>query len=620
MSYIDIDVGPVRELVTNKFESTQTFATELWDLAKTYLQDMQLGASSFSINLGNLDIPPMNTDADDPEAPREPDTSVELPDKPGGIETTSISIPDLDIPSLDAVAPDIIIPDEPSEDYPEDPGDGPTIRYPDIPTKPSYDLPDAPEFEELTFPEVPEVETISFEGEYPTCDLDPPSSVFVYEDPGYTSMLADAVKEKLQDLVENGGTGLAAEIEDAIWERSKDRLALENEKTYSDAENYFASKGFSIPPGALMGRLAEVIKEQERAVQQLNYEISIEQAKLAQTNTHFAITSTIQYEASLMAFFTETQNRALNAAKTVQDAAIAVFNANIALYKARLAGYQTRAAVYESRIRASLAVIERYRAQMEGVRVKAEVQRTQVDLYRSQIAAVSTLIDLYRVEMESASIQANIERTKLDVYRGKIDVYNAKLNAMVSSFNLYQAKIAGQAAKASLYSEQVRAYANEVNAVRAKADIDIAKANVILESNRNKIDILRAKIEEWNAEVKAKMSELETKARIYGYSVEGYRAEIDRSRTQIQANVDKYRAESDHAANYARVALENSKLFLDEVNRQKELEFKIADSSARITAQMAASAISAVAAGVQMSMRGTLSGEVGEYYNHELSA
>ena len=58
---------------------------------------------------------------------------------------------------------------------------------------------------------------------------------------------------------------------------------------------------------------------------------------------------------------------------------------------------------------------------------------------------------------------------------------------------------------------------------------------------------------------------------------------------------------------------------LDEANRQKELEFKVADSSARITAQMAASAISAVAAGVQMSMRGTLSGEVGEYHNYNES-
>ena len=49
------------------------------------------------------------------------------------------------------------------------------------------------------------------------------------------------------------------------------------------------------------------------------------------------------------------------------------------------------------------------------------------------------------------------------------------------------------------------------------------------------------------------------------------------------------------------------------------MDLEKAKSGATIAAQMAASAISAVAAGAQLSVRAGLSAAVGEYYNHNLS-
>jgi hypothetical protein len=101
------------------------------------------------------------------------------------------------------------------------------------------------------------------------------------------------------------GTGLGADVEAAIWARMRSRQETQNTNQYYEAENYFASRGFTLPPGALSGKLNEISIELERNNTYLNNDITIEQAKLAQTNTHFllseswkAIVGTIESEVN----------------------------------------------------------------------------------------------------------------------------------------------------------------------------------------------------------------------------------------------------------------------------------------------------------------------------------
>jgi aminopeptidase-like protein len=119
----------------------------------------------------------------------------------------------------------------------------------------------------------------------------------MYEEAIYSSSLKIATEAKLLDIVENGGTGLDATVEAAIWDRALSRKQVADVAKHDESERYFSSRGFNIPQGALVARLDELLTERARAEDDINYDIMTEQAKLAQTNTHFAITSSIQYES-----------------------------------------------------------------------------------------------------------------------------------------------------------------------------------------------------------------------------------------------------------------------------------------------------------------------------------
>ena len=616
---VTVDTGPTTQLVVEKFGASQAFANELWKIAKEYLENIQGGTYAFSLGSLDTEISDIDTDIPDPQAPEDIDAELTLPDSPILDPLTSIAIPSISVPSFSGVEPDINIPDSPDVTWPEDPGEPPEFQVPTVPTKPDIDLPDAPDIQMIDIPDPPSIDIPVFDGVLPVCELDSPQTLFMYEEDVYQSILKDAINDNLLSLVNEGGTGLADDVEEAIWQRAQDRQALKNEQMYDEAETFFASRGFTLPPGALSGRIAGVQKEIARADQQLNYEIMIEQARLAQTNTHFALTTAVQHEANIMGYVSGVAERALNAAKIVQETAIAIFNAEVTKCNQKLAVYQTCAAVYESRIKAASLGLENYRIQLEGVKVQASIQEQYVRIYRSQIESCEALVGLYRTEVEAARALGEIEKLKLEGFRDSIAVYTAKLNAITSNYNAFQAEISGEMAKASVYAEQVRAYVGTVDAKKAESDIATATVAAQVEANKILLGKYTAEIEGYKTKVAAESKQLDIDGLVYGHKVEMYKADASRAAEQYKSNVARYTAESTHSSNVTNVKLAQSKIFLDEVGKRRALELEVAKSGATIAAQMAASALSAVAAGVQLSTRASLSGEVGEFYNHNLS-
>jgi len=595
----------IHEMVKSKFSSAEEYAGDAWDIASDYLEEVSAAAKSFDFTFPFMGSSVFLSTGDyTPAAPDRPDMDVVLPMAPLEPSLTGVTIDPVDVPSFNVVSPNISIPNAPSVSWPSDPGEAPSLVYPDIPAKSSYDLPDVPIIEAITIPTSPDIEIPSFEGELPVDDVDLPQSIFIYNEEVYQSALRDAVSDKLLENVENGGTGLASEVEDAIWARAKARKDLEVEKMYDEAENYFSSRGFTLPPGALSGRLASVQKEVLRAEQQINYEIMIEQARLAQTNTHFALTTAVQQEASIMAYVGGVATRALDSAKYVQEAAIAIFNAAVAKYNQKLAAYQTCAAVYESRIRAAGLILENYKVKLEGIRIAADVQRLYVDIYKVQVSAVETLMNLYKTEMEAARILGDLERVKLDGFKAKIEAYNAKLQAITSRYNAYQAHIAGEGAKVEVYESQVKGFLARVEGTKVEASINVAEATAKIEANRNLIEGYRADIDKYRTETEALLGEVETKGKVYGYEVGAYDSEVKLAGVKIEGDISKYRAQVEHSRIWIEEQLAQVKIRLDAALKLHEIQVEALKGGSNVAAQMAASALASVAAGAQLSYRG----------------
>ena len=593
----------VESLVTSKFNTVSELAEDTWETTTGYLDDLSSAVAVFDYDPADISRSTTHISHGDynPVLPDDPNLAIKIPATPVADALEGITVASVDVSDSDAVAPLIDMPKAPDPDWPEDPGVAPNVSDVDVVAKPTYIIPAVPSLDELIVASPPEDEIPVLEATEPVFNVDPPQSIFLYEEAIYSSSLKLATESKLLDIVENGGTGLDSEVEAAIWDRALSRKQVGDLAKHDEAERYFASRGFNIPQGALVSRLTELMTERARAEDDINRDIMTEQAKLAQTNTHFAITSAIQHESAIMAYLSSVAQRALDSAKYAQEAAIALFNAGVMRYNAQLQGYQTAASVYESRIRASALILEKYKLKLEGTRLQSDIQKSRVEVYKIQIDALTSLMNLYRVEMDSARIKSDIERLKLEGYRVKVGAYTARIGAIVSRYNAYQAQISGEVAKVSVYSEQVRAHLANVE---VRSDISIAEAGIKLDSNRLLIDKYKSDLERYRAESQIRLGAIETRGNVYGHRISAYSADTRVASSRVNADIESYRARSEHTTALVNQEMMQARINLEEVTRLHNLQVEVLKSSALISAQMSASALSSVAAGAQLSFRG----------------
>ncbi len=168
---------------------------------------------------------------------------------------------------------------------------------------------------------------------------DVPSSIpntFNYDEPTFQSELYDLLLATFSEDLQEGATGLPEEVENAIWERGRTRQQLTNERTYNEALNFFAARGWNLPNGALAGRLQEALAEQTRADAQLNYEIMINQANLAQKNREQARAGAVEMLRYYYEYWNKYADRTLEAAKAKITASIEILKAEIEKFKAKV--------------------------------------------------------------------------------------------------------------------------------------------------------------------------------------------------------------------------------------------------------------------------------------------
>ena len=256
----------------------------------------------------------------------------------------------------------------------------------------------------------------------PTYTLVAPTDELVFNEPIYQSDLQDALKTALQDFVENGGTGLSSDVEDALWTRSRARQALLNERTYNEAEEYFASRGYTIPPGALGGRLTEALAEQTRADALLNDEIIIKQAELARAQSEYTMNAAINLEGQDKEKFTAMANRTLEAAKATVQVVLSLYDSKVKEYVAKVEATKLIVEAEKVKVDAGVAAnkgtIEAY---------KADVDKYKTQLL-SEIAIVEQIAKVYGFKIAGYEADAKVATLELDaqikVYQGNIEQAN----------------------------------------------------------------------------------------------------------------------------------------------------------------------------------------------------
>ena len=152
----------------------------------------------------------------------------------------------------------------------------------------------------------------------------------------YPTLLASSSSAWLQDAIDNGGTGLPTDIEDAIWNRGRDRLDEELSANVIRASDRFSRLGWVIPPGALVDQILKAEEAKTKKACEINRDIAIAQAELEQKNIQFAIDQVTQLQKAvwgasgqLIGVLIGAYQAANTRAKDVKDAAKEFYMASL---------------------------------------------------------------------------------------------------------------------------------------------------------------------------------------------------------------------------------------------------------------------------------------------------
>lgn len=105
----------------------------------------------------------------------------------------------------------------------------------------------------------------------------------------------------LVDAIRSNGTGIPIHIEEQIWERDRARVGKETERQVATAINTWAAKGYSIPPGAMVGQVAAIRRDAHDQLSTSSREIAIKVTEIHVENARFAVEQMLSLRNQAMA-------------------------------------------------------------------------------------------------------------------------------------------------------------------------------------------------------------------------------------------------------------------------------------------------------------------------------
>lgn len=507
--------------------------------------------------------------------------------------------------------------------------DPPVLNFGTAPAAFSEAAPDAPginlvfEDPELTVnlptpPELLSLNVLEFDGlNLPTIDpdaipvLDAVAPSIREYTPGaaYTSALLTSATSYLQDIIDNGGTGLNPDVENAIWDRGREREAKSRSDALKELDK-MEEFGFALPPGVYTDARIKIATESDFVNRGLSREIMIKQAELAYSAGKDMMALTISLESKNMDMANAVEQRLFESTKYATEAGIAIYNAKVQAYAAYLDAYKTKVQIFEAQVRAEIAKVDAFKATVEAELAKAQINHELVEQYKAEIEAALSAVEIYKARIEGIRIKAEIEKIKIEAYGEQIRAYVGKINAYTAGVEGYRASLEAEATKQRVYQSQVEAFSARVTAAAKQADIRIA-------AYRGRLDANIAQWEGYKAAISGEASKAQAVS-AYNQSLSAeFEAEVraitsfnETLTKQWQVALDQAQRVSDIGVNAAKA---NAELYIT----VRSLALDAAKVGAQVSAQLGAAALNAI--NWSQSISTSVSNSIGTNYSNAWS-
>lgn len=483
-----------------------------------------------------------------------------------------------------------------------DPGAPPVVNLnPEMPLPPDFVLPAVPTLIELNIPEPPPISIPIFQGQRPVFDAPFPQENWDFTPEQYVSALLDQVRATVLDMLP--GQPLPAAIAAIIRGRAYTAVDIEETRAVQQAWQDTAARGFDEPIGRTQARIAAARTEARDKRRQVVADVYIRDTETAIRAREFAVQQGLVLEGQLMQMHTAMQQLTLEAAKFALERAISILNARISVFNAQVAAYEADARVYRDLIQAELAKIELYRAQLEGERLRGEINQQRVQLYLAQLQGIQSLVDVYRARLQGVQTLVEIEQAKIEAFRTRVQVLATQIQGQAAQWDGFRARNEGNVARirgfeamAGVFDTRMRAWATG-----EQTQNDIARLDVDVERLRQEVH--RGRLSTYEAELRAELGRVQAVATAAGAETGLFTAQVAQveARQQslnrnFQARVERERARTD-------VELKRADQMLEQLRHVTQLMVEVKRTIAQVGGQIGAAAQSAVNVSADVSSR-----------------
>lgn len=248
---------------------------------------------------------------------------------------------------------------------------------------------------------------------------------FQYTEDVYGSPLYNALVSKLINDIQESSSGIDPEVEQALYDRALNKLNAEFDIQQQITEDYFATKNFHLPAGALSGRLLELQKKHADSITDLLNDIIVQRSNLVQQNIQSLITGANNLEAVLRQTHDAVQNRELAKQQAIAQGSIDRYDAAIRKYLADVEKYQADVSVSIELIKSAIGI--------EDLKVRLADTHASVLLKQVDAWAKGESIKIDRAKVRSdekiAQLQADVSG-QIEQIRSQVEMIKAQASAL----------------------------------------------------------------------------------------------------------------------------------------------------------------------------------------------
>lgn len=455
-------------------------------------------------------------------------------------------------PSFLVDTPTTDIPDAPQFVRPAD-ADKPLILEPTMPADITDDRPANLFIGRYNIPSPVGINIPAFGETVPAHNLTPPTQQFNYAEPLFSLALKDNVTTKINTDVVNGGTGLATDVETAIFDRTKERDKLVLDESVQREIDEWSERSFPLPDGVIKEQVNRLNIEHNNNRLTLSREIQKLQADLAQNNTQFAVTSGLNLTQQEFLHAENVNNRTLKAAESVIAFSISLYEVQVTDMNLRLERVKTQAVRIGSLMEAERLKLENYRNELLEAEAKGNRDKDNIANYTAQVNSFNSKVGLFDTRNQAIKSEVAIQGLKLENHRNLIQDHQARIAVENAKFAGHTAEVEGELGKVRVYEAQTRAYSSQLDGIKTANDVAISRLNNFIQRERMLLDSHVANINKWRDKTGLATSQLNFETDMFGKDIDNFRTELSRETAQAELNVQT-------SINTQRLDIENAKI------------------------------------------------------------